>query len=482
MKALQVKRSVGRLGLARVASALAPAAAVRVGPLEYTDDRPARAARARLAPRAHAAGRDLRRRPVDDRGPRVDVLRRLGQLPVRARPRGRRRARRRHPGRARAGARPRGPRLRPAVRRRRARRRRRLRPPRHRRPRAGHPDRVLLLDGRRLVAEFVAHDTQLHRIADDMPDERAVLVEPLAGGIHAALMAGRAPPSQAARARRRRARRRHDGPRRRSPASSATRPTPASSSAPATRTSSASPAGSAPTTSSRPPSWPGPCGASSAATSSATTCPPAPTPRSTPSAASARSREALAITRPRGRVVLMGMPAEVTLDLTGLWHRETELVGAYTYGTETLPDGRRAHVRPRHRDRRRHRGRALAVGHLPARRPRRRHRPRRRRRPPGAVKIAFDLRADDARRRLARLTQEPDATPRIRPRRRPLDATDAVLARRGLQPREAAGRPQPGDLRRPSRCRRSTTSTARSATPCSTRSTRTRCRRCCSRA
>ena len=37
MKALQVRRSVGRLGLARVASALAPAAAVRVGPLEYAD-------------------------------------------------------------------------------------------------------------------------------------------------------------------------------------------------------------------------------------------------------------------------------------------------------------------------------------------------------------------------------------------------------------------------------------------------------------
>lgn len=46
--------------------------------------------------------------------------------------------------------------------------------------------------------------------------------------------------------------------------------------------------------------------------------------------------------RPRGRVVLLGMPATVTLELTGLWHRETELVGAYTYGTETLPDGRRA--------------------------------------------------------------------------------------------------------------------------------------------
>jgi hypothetical protein len=38
-------------------------------------------------------------------------------------------------------------------------------------------------------------------------------------------------------------------------------------------------------------------------------------------------------------VVLMGMPADVTVDLTGLWHRETELKGAYTYGTETLPDG-----------------------------------------------------------------------------------------------------------------------------------------------
>ena len=36
---------------------------------------------------------------------------------------------------------------------------------------------------------------------------------------------------------------------------------------------------------------------------------------------------------------MMGMPAEVTLDLTGLWHRETELVGAYTYGTEQ--DGRK---------------------------------------------------------------------------------------------------------------------------------------------
>ena len=49
----------------------------------------------------------------------------------------------------------------------------------------------------------------------------------------------------------------------------------------------------------------------------------------------------LRITRPRGRIVLMGMPAQVDVDLTGLWHRETELKGSYTYGTETLPDGSR---------------------------------------------------------------------------------------------------------------------------------------------
>jgi threonine dehydrogenase-like Zn-dependent dehydrogenase len=57
---------------------------------------------------------------------------------------------------------------------------------------------------------------------------------------------------------------------------------------------------------------------------------------------SASIRRSIGITRPRGRVVLLGMPAQVHLELTALWHRETELVGAYTYCTEILPDGERA--------------------------------------------------------------------------------------------------------------------------------------------
>lgn len=51
--------------------------------------------------------------------------------------------------------------------------------------------------------------------------------------------------------------------------------------------------------------------------------------------------EAIGITRPRGTVVLVGMPGRATIDFTALWHRETTLVGAYTYGTETLPSGER---------------------------------------------------------------------------------------------------------------------------------------------
>ncbi len=47
----------------------------------------------------------------------------------------------------------------------------------------------------------------------------------------------------------------------------------------------------------------------------------------------------IGLTRPRGRVVMVGMPGKVNVDLTALWHRETEMVGAYTYGTDEWPDG-----------------------------------------------------------------------------------------------------------------------------------------------
>ena len=94
-------------------------------------------------------------------------------------------------------------------------------------------------------------------------------------------------------------------------------------------------------------------------------------------------QQSLAVVKPRGRVTLVGMPAVVKLNLTTLWHRETELAGAYAYGTETLADGTaRAHLRPRLRPRARGQARAAGVGHLPARRLQGRHRARRQRRPP----------------------------------------------------------------------------------------------------
>jgi threonine dehydrogenase-like Zn-dependent dehydrogenase len=48
--------------------------------------------------------------------------------------------------------------------------------------------------------------------------------------------------------------------------------------------------------------------------------------------------EALSLVRPRGKVVLVGMPAKVTIDLAPLWHRELTLVGAYAYGNESTTE------------------------------------------------------------------------------------------------------------------------------------------------
>ncbi|MHB8437674.1 MAG: zinc-dependent alcohol dehydrogenase [Acidimicrobiales bacterium] len=51
--------------------------------------------------------------------------------------------------------------------------------------------------------------------------------------------------------------------------------------------------------------------------------------------------QSLAMVRPRGRVVLVGMPGAIRVDLAPLWHREVILVGAYAYGTEQSADGQR---------------------------------------------------------------------------------------------------------------------------------------------
>jgi threonine dehydrogenase-like Zn-dependent dehydrogenase len=46
--------------------------------------------------------------------------------------------------------------------------------------------------------------------------------------------------------------------------------------------------------------------------------------------------QALSVVEPGGTIVLLGMPGEVKVDLTGLWQREVSVTGAYAYGTEEL--------------------------------------------------------------------------------------------------------------------------------------------------
>lgn len=188
---------------------------------------------------------------------------------------------------------------------------------------------------------FWAHESQLHRIADDVPDERAVLVEPIAGGVHAALLTwptvapvvergetpivavlGAGTMGLAAIAGLRRyvpnvhiiAGGRYPHQMALAKAIGADDVVQASKLDRAVRRAAG-------------------CHMIGDTLSSGA--------HATIDAvgSSASITDALRVTRPRGRVVLMGMPADVSLDLTGLWHREVELKGAYTYGTETMPDG-----------------------------------------------------------------------------------------------------------------------------------------------
>lgn len=105
---------------------------------------------------------------------------------------------------------------------------------------------------------------------------------------------------------------------------------------------------------------------------------------------SASITQALAVVAPRGRIVLVGMPASVSLDLAPLWQREIELVGAYCYTpadfttaiglAQTADLGRLVSARyplGRHHD-------AIAHASEAGRR--------------GAVKVVFDLQPDAATR------------------------------------------------------------------------------------
>ena len=94
----------------------------------------------------------------------------------------------------------------------------------------------------------------------------------------------------------------------------------------------------------------------------------------------------------------------------------------------------------------------------------------------GAVKIAFDLRDEKERDDPGNLLMPRPGFVLDVDRSTP---ADPVPPRRGLPPREAARRAQPGRLPGRAARRRSTTPTAPSATPCSTRSTASRCPRCC---
>jgi threonine dehydrogenase-like Zn-dependent dehydrogenase len=53
-------------------------------------------------------------------------------------------------------------------------------------------------------------------------------------------------------------------------------------------------------------------------------------------------QQCLDVVRPGGKIVLVGMPGVVRVDLAPLWQREIELRGAYAYGLEERPEGPRS--------------------------------------------------------------------------------------------------------------------------------------------
>ena len=328
MKALRFERSLARFAAARVAGTLAPGRGRRVGPLRLVDvDQPSlpgpdwHVVRPRLA---GICGSDLA--TVDGMSSRyfepivsfpfipghevvgeLDDGTRVVVEPVLAL---------RHPRHRPAVPLVRGGPDQPV-------RAHRLRP-----PRARPAERLLRGHRRRLVdGAWSPTTSQLHRVPDDLTDE--------AGGD------GRADRLRRARRRRpprrrahRRARRRH--PRalhHRRPAQQRRAAGPRSSPSPSTPSSAAWPSTSAPTWCAEPgelrgrraPARPGRC------TSATRSSPAAPTTSSTASAAATRSPQSLQVVAPGGQIHLVGMPATVSVDLTGLWHREVSITGRYAY-------------------------------------------------------------------------------------------------------------------------------------------------------
>jgi threonine dehydrogenase-like Zn-dependent dehydrogenase len=336
VKALVVKRSVGRLGLARVASAVAPATAVRVGPLDYAavddPDLPGPGWHRVHTSLAGICGSDLSMIeghastyfddwvsfpfvPGHEVVGRLDGGTRVVLEPVL--------------GHAARGFEPPFEGAAPGD------------GDDYAHLATGHLEPGIQIGfcsstGGGWAPWFWAHESQLHAVADDVPDERAVIIEPLAGGIHAALLAARTLPADPVVAVL------GAGTMGLAAVAGLVRYVPQARVVVGARYAHQQrlardvgahdvvPAAELPRAVRRIVG----CHVIGDQLSSGA--------HATIDAVGSKVSltTALAITRPRGRVVMMGMPGEVTIDLTGLWHRETELVGSYTYGTEDL-DGRR---------------------------------------------------------------------------------------------------------------------------------------------
>ena len=183
-------------------------------------------------------------------------------------------------------------------------------------------------------AGLVAHGSQLHAVPDALSDDDAVMVEPTACAVHGALAAGIEPGDTVAVLGRRH--RRASPPR---PPCANWPPRRPARGGQVRRTSDAWPASSAPTWSSTPTSCPGRASPVAVARHVGHLTGGADVVVDCVGSADSLA-EALAMVRPRGTVVLVGMPGKVSIDLASLWHREVSLVGAYAYGTETLGGAR----------------------------------------------------------------------------------------------------------------------------------------------